>query len=98
VRGSVQETVSIRIHIHKAHRMFTDGLNTVDVNGATVGECLETLVERFPDMRRVLFTRNGSLVRNIDIYINDDSAYPDELTQPVSDGDEVHLNMLLMGG
>ena len=78
--------------------MFTDGLDAVDVNGNTVGECLDALAERFPDMRRVLFTRNGGLVRNIDVYINHDSAYPDELKQPVSDGDMIHLNMLLMGG
>jgi molybdopterin converting factor small subunit len=90
--------MSIRIHIHKAHRMFSEGLDAVDVAGNTVGECLEALTERFPDLRRVLFTRSGGLVRNIDVYINHGSAYPDELKQPVSDGDAIHLNLLLMGG
>jgi molybdopterin converting factor small subunit len=90
--------VSIKIHIHKAHRIFTDGLDIVEVEGITVGECLEAVTERFPDLRRVFFTRSGGLVRNIDIYINHDSAYPDELRQPVSDGDEIRLNLLLIGG
>lgn len=90
--------MSVSIHIHKAHRIFTDGLDAVEVDGNTVGECLEALVKRFPDTRRVLFTGNGGLVRNIDIYVNQKSAYPDELKQPVSDGDQIHLNLLLMGG
>ena len=90
--------MSIRIHIHKAHRIFTEGFDAVEVDGNSVGECLEALTRMFPDIRRVLFTRNGDLVRNIDIYINQKSAYPDELKQPVSDGDVIHLNLLLIGG
>jgi len=63
-----------------------------------VGDCLNDLVRQFPDIRRVLYTQSGELVRNIDIYVNQKSAYPDEVRQPVSDGDEIHLNLLLMGG
>lgn len=90
--------MSVRIHIHKAHRIFTGGLDVVDVDGDTVGKCLEALTERFSDIRRVLFTGSGGLVGNIDVYINHRSAYPDELKRPVSDGDDIHLNLLLMGG
>ena len=90
--------MSIRIHIHKSHRIFTEGSDAVEVDGNSVGECLEALIRRFPDIRRGLFTRNGDLVRNIDVYINQKSAYPDELKQPVSDGDVIHLNLLLIGG
>lgn len=63
-----------------------------------MGDCLNDLVRQFPDIRRVLYTQSGELVRNIDIYVNQKSAYPDEVRQPVSDGDEIHLNLLLMGG
>ena len=78
--------------------MFTGGGSTVDVDGNTVGQCLDALVKAFPDIRRVLFTRSGALVGNIDLYVNRKSAYPDELKQSVSDGDEIQLNLLLMGG
>ena len=90
--------MSISIYIHKSHRIFTEGQTVVAVGGRTVGDCLNDLVRHFPDIRRVLFTRSGDLVRNIDIYVNQKSAYPDELKQPVSDGDKIHLNLLLMGG
>lgn len=90
--------MGIKIHIHRSHRILTNGCDAVEVGGNTVGECLEALTEVFPDIRRVLFTGSGSLVRNIDIYVNQKSAYPDELKQPVVNGDEIHLNLLLMGG
>lgn len=90
--------MSILVNIHKSHRIFTEGQTVAAVEGRTVGDCLNDLVRQFPDIRRVLYTQSGELVRNIDIYVNQKSAYPDEVRQPVSDGDEIHLNLLLMGG
>jgi molybdopterin converting factor small subunit len=88
----------VKINIHRSHRGFTGGRERVEVHGGAVGECLEDLVSRHPDLRRVLFTRGGSLVSNIDLYVNRKSAYPDELNQQVRDEDDIHLNLLLMGG
>ena len=90
--------MTVRVHIHKTHRPLTDGMERVDVEGRSVVECLRSLVERFPNIRRVLFASNGELLKNIDIYINAESAYPEELKKPVKDGDEIHLDLLLTGG
>ena len=90
--------VTVRVHIHKTHRTLTDGMERVDVEGRSVAECLRSLVARFPNIRRVLFASNGELLKNIDIYINAESAYPEELKKPVEDGDEIHLDLMLTGG
>ena len=90
--------MTVRVHIHKTHRTFTDGMELVDVEGRSVAECLRSLVVRFPNIRRVLFASNGELLKNIDIYINAESAYPEELKKPVKDGDEIHLDLMLTGG
>ena len=90
--------MGVVIHIHKTHRAFTDGLQTVAVDGQTVGECLGALVKRFPDINRMLFSGNGDLLKNIDIYVNQESAYPEELKKPVTCGDIIYLHLLLTGG
>jgi len=90
--------VSIKINIHKTHRQFTNGLDVVEVDGNTVGACLDNLIGQFPDMKKVLFNKKGKLANIIEIYVNLKSAYPDELARQVKDGDNIHITLMLAGG
>jgi len=90
--------LSIKINIHKTHRQFTNGLDIVEVDGNTVGACLDNLVRQFPDMGKVLFNKKGKLVNVIEIYVNLKSAYPDELAKQVRDGDNIHITLMIAGG
>jgi sulfur-carrier protein len=90
--------VSIKINIHKTHRQFTNGLDIVEVDGNTVGACLDNLVRLFPDMGKVLFNKKGKLVNVIEIYLNLKSAYPDELAKQIKDGDSIHITLMIAGG
>ena len=90
--------MSVRIHIHKTHRQFTDGMEIVEVEGTTVGECLDNLVKRFPGIRESIFDKKGHLRNIVEVYLNLSSAYPDELKKPVQDGDNIHLTIMLAGG
>ncbi|MFO8089641.1 MAG: MoaD/ThiS family protein [Desulfatiglandaceae bacterium] len=88
----------VNVHIHKTHRRYTGGSEVVAVQGDTVGKCIDDLLRRYPGMREVLFDSRGALRSTIEIYVNLESAYPDELRKPVRDGDEIHLTLLLAGG
>jgi len=90
--------VSIKINIHKTHRQFTNGLDVVEVDGNTVGACLDNLVRQFPGIGKVLFNKKGELVNVIEIYVNLKSAYPDELARQVKDGDNIHITLMIAGG
>jgi len=90
--------VNINVSIHRTHRQFTDGLDTVEVEGNSVGNCLDDLIRQFPDMGNALFDKKGKLLNAIEIYINLKSAYPDELVKPVKDGDDIHVTLMLAGG
>ena len=90
--------MSINVHIHKSHRHFADGLSVVDVTGKTVGECLGNLIKKYPDIKEKLFDKKGTLLNVIEIYINLESAYPNELIKKVSNGDEIYLTAKLAGG
>jgi molybdopterin converting factor small subunit len=90
--------LGVRVHIHKTHRQYTKGMEVVEVEGATVGECLKDLVGRFPGMEKEIFSKKGDLRNIIEIYINMESAYPNELAKPVKDGDEIYITFMLAGG
>ena len=90
--------MSIFLNIHRTHRQFTQGLERIEVDGRTVGECLKVLVDRYPDLSSILFYDNGQLRNHFEIYLNAESAFPDELRKPVSDGDEITITALLAGG
>lgn len=90
--------MSIKIHIHKSHRQCTDGLSVVNVKGKTVGECLGNLIKKYPDIKEKLFDKKDNLLNVIEIYVNLESAYPNELIKKVSNGDEIYLTAKLAGG
>ena len=90
--------MSVIVCIHKTHQMFTNGLVRVAVEGQTTGECLQHLVTLYPDMKRVLFTGEGKLLTTIEVCINHQSTYPDQLSTPVKDGDEIQLILFFAGG
>ena len=90
--------MSVTVNIHQTHRNFTNGLDMVEVEGNTVGECLDHLVKQFPAMKEGLFDNNGKLINVLEIYVNQESAFPEELAKPVKDGDKIYLTIMLAGG
>lgn len=90
--------MSITINIHKTHREHTDGQETLEVTGRTIGECVDDLIARHPGMKQAVFDGKGKLLSQIEIYLNMESAYPDELKKPVKDGDQIHIVVMLAGG
>jgi len=90
--------MSKTIRIHQGLRHLTGNQPTVDVNGATVGECLKDMVTRFPGMESKLFDKKGKLLNYIEIYVNSKSSYPEELAMPVKDGDVLTIILMIAGG
>jgi molybdopterin converting factor small subunit len=90
--------MAVKVHIHRTHRQFTNGLEVVAVEGNTVGECLNQLIKQFPGMEKALFAKKDKLLNIVEVYVNHASAYPNELVKPVKDADEIHLVIMLAGG
>jgi molybdopterin synthase sulfur carrier subunit len=90
--------VSVKINIHPFLSQHTNNQDVVEVNGSTVGQCLEGLVARFPELRKWLFEKDGKLNRLVEIYVNAESSYPEELAKLVKDGDELHILIIISGG
>ena len=90
--------MTIKANIHPVLQHFTDDRDSVEVKGTTVGECLSDLIRQYPGIERGLFNKHGKLLNYVDIYVNEEDAYPEELAKPVKDGDELHIIFLVGGG
>ena len=90
--------MSQTVNIHQALRHLTNNQATIEVSGTTVGECLAELVKQFPGIMNKLFNKKGKLLNYVDIYVNLESSYPEELAKPVIDGDKLSITLLIAGG
>jgi molybdopterin converting factor small subunit len=90
--------MSIKIDISLLSHQYTKGQQIVEVNGSTVGQCLDDLVKQFPSIEQGLFDGSGKLHSEIDIYVNGESAYPQVLAKSVKAGDKLHIIFLIGGG
>ncbi len=90
--------MSVKVNIHPSLTYMTGGQNLVEVDGRNVGECLDALVSKFPEMKDWLYAKNGKLNGTIEIYVNSKSSYPEELAMPVKDGDQLHIVAIIIGG
>ena len=91
--------MSVKIELYPfLYQYIENSPQTAQVDGKTVGECLEQLISRYPQLRTKLFDKKGKLYLNLHVYLNGENAYPDELTRRVRDGDQVHILPINTGG
>ena len=90
--------MSIKIDVSLLSHQYTKGQRIVEVNGSTVGQCLDDLIKQFPSIKQGLFDGNGKLHSYINVYVNGESTYTEVLAKPVKAGDELHIIFLIGGG
>jgi molybdopterin converting factor small subunit len=90
--------MSIELKISSVFARYAGNNMVIPVTGNTVGECLQDLKMQYPELGNIFLDENGNLLRSFDIYINDKSAYPDEMKKPVVDGDKLNIMPVIYGG
>ncbi len=71
----------------------------LDLSGASVGEIIDQLVRRHPQLRDHLLAEDGGLHRFVNVYLNDeDVRYLDKLDTKVNDGDTISILPAVAGG
>ena len=96
--GQEYENMSVQIDIPPLLRHLTDGATSAKVKGSTVGDCLNHFVKLYPKTKRLLFDKDGKLLRYVEVYVNKVTTYPEELATPVNDGDEISIVYVISGG
>ena len=90
--------MSVKINVPSYMKSLTNNMEVVEVNGSTVGECLNNLTKQFQGIKKQLFSKNDSLFETIIISVNGESAYPEQLARPVKDGDKLDIIFIIGGG
>jgi molybdopterin converting factor small subunit len=70
----------------------------LELEGSTVGECLDDMARHFPGVEKLLFDERGILLRQVYVYVNAESAYKAALDSPVKKGDRLIIAALIVGG
>lgn len=70
----------------------------VDVEGNSIKECLDQLVAKYPKVKKWLYREDGELANYLDIFVNLESMFPNQLSDPVKDGDVIYIVMMHTAG
>lgn len=90
--------MSVKMKIHPYLRSFTDNQKVVEVNGETVGECIDNLEKRYNGIKERLVNKKGKIENYWEIYINSGNRTAEDLSNPVKDGDELTIIAIIAGG
>ena len=88
-----------KIHIPTPLRQYVGKQSTVEVKAGTVGEAMNALVAKHPDVRRHLYTDDGKLRAFVNLYVNDeDIRYLQKEGTAVHEGDNISIVPSIAGG
>ena len=88
-----------KIHIPTPLRQYVGKQSTVEVRAGTVGEAMNALVAKHPDVRRHLYTDDGKLRAFVNLYVNDeDIRYLQKEGTAVHEGDNISIVPSIAGG
>jgi molybdopterin converting factor small subunit len=90
--------MAVEINIPPVMQALVNGISRINVNGATIGECLKEMLQNYPALKPKLNDKDGHLPKGINIFLNGVNAYPNPLSKPVHDGDKIHISYVVLGG
>jgi molybdopterin converting factor small subunit len=91
--------MAIKINIfYPAVQEYLGNRDSVEVNGTTVGECLDDLVRQYPEAGKWILNDKHQLLKPVFVYVNAESAYKVDLSRPVTSKDQLILAVLVTGG
>ena len=89
----------LKILIPTPLRPFTDKLDVVELDGATIGELLQNLTTKYGGLKQHLYTDDGKLRSFVNVYVNDeDIRYLQKDQTPLKAGDTVSIIPSVAGG
>ena len=88
----------MKVKLSGAMARLVDYQSDVEVEGDTVRAGLDQLMDRYPDLRRVMLDGEGKVRRTHHIFLNGESLPADQLDRPVAADDTVQITTAIAGG
>ena len=84
--------MSIRIIIPAALRQYAENRDSVNLSGQNIGELLDNLMQKFPNMKKHLFSEDGQIRNFVNVYVNDDDIrYLENSQTQLKEGDVISI-------
>ena len=91
--------MTVEVRLPTMLRTAAGGNSVVNLEGATVGDVLRSLVTENPGLDGQVLTEDGSLHRFVNVYVNDDDVrYLDKLETKLGESDVVSILPAVAGG
>ena len=98
-RRSARETaLKVKVNCQYFLLHLTDDHDEIELDGTNVRECLEKLVALYPRVKKWLFREDGELANFVDIFVNLESTFPNQLSDPLKEGDVIYIVMMHTAG
>jgi len=78
-------------------RGYTHDKESVKVKGSSPMECLHALVAKYPDLKRLLYGKDGALLPRVALFLNNHRIHADELNNRLKNGDELLISVVIGG-
>ncbi len=90
--------MSVKVLIAEAFQSSTNGSDSLEVKGSTIGECLKEAAARYPSLGKMWFDQEGNIVHYIILFLNGNNVPKNDLNQEVKDNDEIYPVLMIGGG
>ena len=91
--------MALKVLLPVALRHLTGNRDEVELSGDSVGEVIDGLVGRFPELKPHLLNEEGQVRNFVNVYVNDeDVRYLQEDRTPVKEGDVLSIVPSIAGG
>jgi len=91
--------VPVEVRLPNILRPMAGGEAAVRVEGDTVGEVFDDLVQQYPGLRATLLTPEGGMHRHLNVFVDDDDVrYLGGLAAKVGESSTVTLMPAVAGG
>jgi len=91
--------MSVTLSLPTILARLADGQATLEASGATLGEIVARIAERFPRLAPRLQDERGGPYPFVAFYLNDEDArFRGGFGAPVTDGDEITVVAAISGG
>jgi len=87
----------VTVKVSPLLRRYTNDKESVKVKGNSPIECLHALEAKYPDLKRLLYDKNGTLLARVMFFVNNQRIHADELNNTLKDGDELLISVAIGG-
>lgn len=88
----------MKVSFHGYIKPLPHLVNSAEVEGRTVRECIDAFVKLYPSLRDSFYDGEDNIGENYAVFLDRELVHRDEIDRAAPEGSEIHIVTLLAGG